>query len=103
MSDLAEKRAAYQTWATSDAGSEEDAHVYVEALEAEVERQAELLAWWDKRAAWWDKRAAWYQSRIPDPDDLRLVLRYVEKRSPDDEDLWAALDRVRATLEVKHE
>jgi HD superfamily phosphodiesterase len=41
-------------------------------------------------------------NRVPDPDDLRLVLRYVEKRSPDDEDLWAALDRVRATLEVKN-
>jgi hypothetical protein len=38
MSDLTEKRVAYRAWATSDAGSEEDAHVYVEALEVEVER-----------------------------------------------------------------
>jgi hypothetical protein len=94
MSDLAEKRAAYQALRYAVAvWVSKDVHVYVEALEAEVERLTHQLEGQIR------SNLA-ILNRVPDPNDLRALLRFAMDRNITMEDDGSLLyRRLRATLE----
>jgi len=104
MSDLGELRARFR----AEYGNPLDAaNQYVGALEAKVERlnrfNDELAA--DKFRLLKEIRAL--DARIPDPDDLRVVLEAVDTYLAEDvhapKEAWETVARLRATLEVKDE
>ena len=75
------------------------------ALKAEVERLQAAIAQYEQDDVRYLKRVRELEARIPDPDDLRLTLRYADAmmaraatlQDPLDGDA-KAINRVRATL-----